>query len=233
MLAFGGFEPFKSCTFKVSLVAFLISSFFRRWRNKIWPWGFCLPCSCYHTCPATAEPDADSPYNSAALPQPDPAPRVQLHWVTLLCWCARCTQRIPVWADYVCKCESLNSNPPFVPLWFCFLQPKSSVSWNHRMVQIQRDLHRGYSPAPLSWAGTSFTQIRLLKVPFIFTLNTSSGGLSKPLSEQLVQCFTSLVKNFSCISNLNLLCFKLKPLSFILSLQGHVKKCPHLYCSLL
>lgn len=138
LLVFRGFKSIEFSTFAVSLIAFLISSFSHRWCNKIWPWGFCLSCSCDHTGPATAEPDTDSPHDSAALPQPNPAPRVQLHWAPLLCWNAWCSQCIPVWANHVCKCDSLNCNSPCVPLWFCFLQPKHSTSWNYRKVWVGR-----------------------------------------------------------------------------------------------
>lgn len=138
LLVFRDFESFEFFTSDVALIAFLMSLFFRRWHNKIWPWGFCLPCSCYHARSVTAEPDSDSPYSSAAIPQSDPAPGVQLHWVTLLCWCARCSECIPIWANHVCKCDSLNCNPPCVPLWFLLssaqtfyiLESQDGLGWN-------------------------------------------------------------------------------------------------------
>lgn len=109
-----------------ALIIFLISSFFCRWCNKIWPWGFCLSCSCNNPSPAAAEPDSDSSHHSAALPQPDPATRLQLHWAALLRWGSRCTQCVPVWADHVCKCHSRGCNSPFVPL--CFYSQSKTFS---------------------------------------------------------------------------------------------------------
>ena len=75
-----------------------------RWPHKVWPWGCLLPSPGHNLGPTPTEPDADSPYHAADIPEPGAASWLQLHQPAILHRGSGPPQHLPVWACCVpCK----------------------------------------------------------------------------------------------------------------------------------
>ena len=115
----------------------------------------------------------------------------------------------------VMHCLSIDGDVS-VPEDFIVIELQNGLCW--------KESYTSSSSNPPAMGRDTFHFTRLLKASSNLALNTSREGASTTSLGNLFQCLTILkVKNFSFVVDLNLLCFSLKPLFFVLSLHALVK----------